>query len=461
MPRIITLHEKIAVIDDWLCGESRNDIAVKRDLGSGTVYNIIQEWRKGVGIEKADKLRDLALKLKKTGLAVNDCAQGLRTLMILNKYGIKKDEDQQHLIYFLKEIYTKCQEINFSSQQIFDYINDILKFSSEISISQIPQFMKKRIEEKEKLESDLEKLSNIINELSILQEEKEQEIERLSKMEETMTKNYKTFTIAKSQLKQYGIEMENIDRFVQCVVGISKENYDPVKVLTKIEDHESLEKNLRYYNDQVNLKKDELAYLNQNRDRLQKDLTYLKIKLEKIEELELRGFNIKELRTLYNMLNEIGRENDLTYDEIRNRFFDDVKNYEEVIGSRKEKDRLKNECKILEDQLMKEREKYNTYPKVIESIMGLAGAGIYETDIVKINKILSMSDYSYQEGDTTLSKEALIDDLKTYRNLKLVIQNLQSMEKNIKAKKKMQYKSRMKKTKVPGTRSQENNLPVN
>jgi hypothetical protein len=449
MPRIITSHEKLAVIDDWLGGESRSDIAEKRDMGSGTVYNIIQEWRKEVGIEKADRLRDLALKLKKTGLAVNDCALGLRTLMILNKYGIKKDEDQQHLIYFLKEIYTKCQEINFTSQQIFDYISDILKFSSEISISQIPQFMKKRIEEKEKLESDLEKLSKIINELSNLQEEKEQEIQRLAKIKETMTKNYKTFTIAKSQLKQYGIEMENIDRFVQCVVGISKENHDPVKVLTKIADHENLEKNLRYYNEQINGKKIELAYLNQDRDSVQKDLTYLKIKLERIEELELRGFNIKELRILYNMLNEIGRENDFTYDEIRNKFFDDVKNYEEVIGSRKEKDRLKNECKILEDQLMKEREKYNSYPKVIESIMGLAGAGIYEADIVKINKILSMSDYSYQEGDTTLSKEALIDDLQKYGNLKLVIQNLESRKKNIKAKKKIQSKSRMKKTKVP------------
>ena len=455
MPRIITLHEKLAVIDDWLGGESRSDIAVKRDMGSGTVYNIIKEWRNEVGAEKGDRLRDLALKLKKTGLAVNDCARGLRTLMILNKYGINKDEDQQHLIYFLKEIYTKCQEINFSSQQIFDYISDIVKFSSEISISQIPQFMKKRIEEKEKLESDLEKLSKIINELSMLQEDKEQEIQRLSKMKEIMTKNYKTFTIAKFQLKQYGIEMKNIDRFVQCVVGISKENHDPVKVLTKIADHENLEKNLRYYNDQINGKKIELAYLNQDRDRLQKDLDYLKIRLEIIEELELRGFNIKELRTLYNMLNEIGRENDLTEDEIRNKFFDDVKNYEEVIGSRKEKDRLKNDCKILEDQLMKEREKYNSYPKVIESIMGLAGAGIYETDIVKINKILSMSGYSYQEGNTTLSKEALIDDLQKYRNLKLVIQNHESMKKNIKAKKKIQYKTRMKKNKstvnkIPG-----------
>jgi len=51
-------------------------------LGSGTVYNIIQEWRLGIGIEKADNLRDLALKLNKTGLTVNKCAIGLRTLMI-------------------------------------------------------------------------------------------------------------------------------------------------------------------------------------------------------------------------------------------------------------------------------------------------------------------------------------------------------------------------------------------
>ena len=38
----------------------------------------------------------------------------------------------------------------------------------------------------------------------------EQEIERLSKKKETMTRTYQTFAILKSKLKQYGIEMENI-----------------------------------------------------------------------------------------------------------------------------------------------------------------------------------------------------------------------------------------------------------
>ena len=47
MPRIITSHEKLAVIDDWLSGESRNDIAIKHNMGNGTVYNIIQEWSNG------------------------------------------------------------------------------------------------------------------------------------------------------------------------------------------------------------------------------------------------------------------------------------------------------------------------------------------------------------------------------------------------------------------------------
>ena len=49
MPRIITSDEKLAVIDDWLSGESRNDIAIKRDMGNGTVYNIFKNGVMGLG----------------------------------------------------------------------------------------------------------------------------------------------------------------------------------------------------------------------------------------------------------------------------------------------------------------------------------------------------------------------------------------------------------------------------
>jgi hypothetical protein len=438
MPRIITLDEKLAVIDDWLMGKSRNEIAIRRSMGSGTVYNIVQEWSNEFGGQRADKLRGLAIKLKNNGLTVGDCAKGLRMLMIFRKYGIKDDdnEDQEKVIHFLKEVYTKCQEVRLSPQQVFAYISDILKFSSEISLSQIPQFMKKRIEKKKELESAIQKLSIKIGVLSHVIEEKELEIERLSKMKETGTKNYQTFAIVKHKLKDYGIGMENIDQFVKCVVGISKRKYDPVHIVETIADYENLEKSSKYYNEQVNLKKDELAKLNQDIDVQQKILNSSKIKLEMIDELGIMGFGINEFRILSDMLNEIGGENNESFDGIRKKFFDDVKNYEEIINSRKEIDKLKHELKDLEAQTMKEREKYNAYPKILESLFRLSIAGISEDDIVKIDKILSRTDFNLDKDTPLSSKETLLEDLQKYGNLKLAIKNLEDIQINLTSKKK-------------------------
>ena len=115
-----------------------------------------------------------------------------------------------------------------------------------------------------------------------------------------------------------------------------------------------------------------------------------KIKLDIVEELERMGFGINELRILYDTLMEIGRENNInnkTFEQIKKEFFDDLKSYDEILGSRNERDRLQSEIKNLEMQLIKEKEKYNAYPKVIQSIQRLSNAGIYENDIIMIDKL--------------------------------------------------------------------------
>jgi hypothetical protein len=449
MPRIITLEERLSVIDGWLSGESRNDIAIKHNIGSSTVYNIVEEWSNGLGdVQLADRLRELGIKLKKNGLTVSDCAKGLRMLMMLKKYGVKDDDENQEKVpYFLKEIYSKCQEVGLKPQQVFDYISDILKFSSEIPISEIRKFMKKRIEEKERLEGEVQELSTKRDQLTKIKEEIEQEIEGLRNIKEIMSKTYTAFTIAKFRLQKYGIGIENMEPFVKCVVGISKENYNPVQVLTKIADYDTLEKETKYYKLEVSLKKEELAKLNKDIESQKNTLSLLKIKVDNLNELETRGFGIKELRTLINMLNEIGLENNQDVDETKKEFFNDIKNYEEIIGSRKEIERLKNELKILEIQISKEREKYNSYPEIIESIKRLTGAGIPEEDIVKIDRILSMT-YYYLYKDNRVYKEALFDDLQKYGDLKLAIKNLEDIERDLKSTKKTQDKPTKKK---PGT----------
>ena len=118
----------------------------------GTVYNIVNEWRNSIGIEKAAVLRDLAIKLKKNELTVSDCAKGFRMVMVFKNYGIKEEDEvaDDRITYFLKEIYLKCQEANLQVQKVFTHIYDIINFSNEITVCQIPQFLKEKKEEKEK-----------------------------------------------------------------------------------------------------------------------------------------------------------------------------------------------------------------------------------------------------------------------------------------------------------------------
>lgn len=66
---------------------------------------------------------------------------------------------------------------------------------------------------------------------------------------------------------------------------------------------------------------------------------------------------------------------------------------------------------------------------MIESIQRLSNAGIYENDILSIDKIVSMSGISHLYKDKRRYKQNLIDDLQKYGNLKIVIKNLKERRK--------------------------------
>jgi hypothetical protein len=350
MPRYIPPDEKLSVIEDWLDGETREDIAIKHNIGSGTVYNYVHEWSNIVGIEKAAVLRELSIQLKKNALTVSDCAKGFRMVMVFKKYGIKEeDEVTDRVTYFLKEIYLKCQEANLPVQKVFLFIYDIINFSNEISLSQIPQFLKEKKKEKERVEASIQKLSQKINELENVEKEKEQEIQRLSGIAKKLSRHYRLFTISKYKLDQYGISMENLDQFVNCVVGIAKENYDVTKILELIGDYENLLYYIELYKKDLEAKKTELNLLNQEINSRKSLLDSYKIKLDIVEDLERMSFGINELRILYDTLMGIGRENNInykTFEQIKKEFFDDLKSYDKILGSRMKEIDYKMKLKI-------------------------------------------------------------------------------------------------------------------
>ena len=102
-----------------------------------------------------------------------------------------------------------------------------------------------------------------LNELKDIQKEKEQEMQNLSEMVEIMSNHYRLFTIAKYKLDKYGISMENLNEFVNCVRGIAKENYDVTNVLEKMGDYDNFVYYIQYYKKEVEANKAELDKLNQ------------------------------------------------------------------------------------------------------------------------------------------------------------------------------------------------------
>jgi hypothetical protein len=224
-------------------------------------------------------------------------------------------------------------------------------------------------------------LNQKINELENLEKEKNQEIQRLSEITKKQSTSYRLFTIVKYKLGQYGISIENLDQFVDYVKGIAKENYDVTRVLELIRDYENLVNYIQQYKNEIEAKKAELEKLNKDINYSKGVVNSYRIKLDIIEKLEIMGFGINELRILYDTLMEIGEENNIenkTFEQIKKEFFDDLKSYEEILGSRNERDRLQSEIKNLEMQLLKEKERLNAYPKVIQSIQRLSNAGINE-----------------------------------------------------------------------------------
>jgi transposase-like protein len=82
MPAAIDPIIKQRVIAQYLQGVSRDKIAADNGIGTGTVSNIIDEWKKEVQDSEYESIRELSVFCKKQGITLNALASCIR----LNNY---------------------------------------------------------------------------------------------------------------------------------------------------------------------------------------------------------------------------------------------------------------------------------------------------------------------------------------------------------------------------------------
>ena len=93
----IPSYTKACIIQYWLHGKTRDEIAQIFETSQGTVSNIIAKFRKKLGNYDADVLREFGKELRRQNMTADNCAMGSRVSNILKKLNIPEANYERFL----------------------------------------------------------------------------------------------------------------------------------------------------------------------------------------------------------------------------------------------------------------------------------------------------------------------------------------------------------------------------
>ena len=394
-------HTKSLVIQQWLEGVQRDLIAANNGLSAGAVTNVVNEWRRGLGSAIIDDLRELGVTFRKVGITPAQCALGFRIAMMISKLGVKKEDDLEP---FILHVYNNCIDLGISPDNVALHMKDLLEFSKTnlVPLSQISEFIDQKVDEKKRLEEEIQTLKG---QIKTLEAEKSNSEDRHASAlhEENMTAaELKSYSDLKEELGQYGIPIGDVSKFAKVVHGISQKGYDVGKVIEEFSDLESARNDYWSYQESMPSLKKKYDDLNQECSMLEQSVNSCKQKLSLNNELQAMGFGIKELKLLRNTIKEIADANNIPPDQAQQKFYKDIEEqYDDKLGFESQLNKLRSEIATVSNNLTFLRTALLAQPLVGPSLQRLFSKGLSEQDIVELANTFerSHSDSSNDIGD--------------------------------------------------------------
>jgi prefoldin subunit 5 len=431
-------HIKSLVIKQWLEGVQRDMIAANNALSAGAVTNIVNDFRRGLGSDEIDDLRELGVTFRKVGITPAQCALGFRVAMMISKLGVKEKEED--LESFILDVYNGCIDLGLSPENVALHMKDLLEFSKTnngnnniVPLSQISEFIQQKAGEKKKLEEEIQTLKD---QIKMLEEEKSSsENRRVSTLyKEHMTAaELKSYSDLREVLGRYKIPICDIPKFAKVVHGISQKGYDVGEVADEFSDLESARSDYSHYQASITDLKMKCNDLKQERSKLEQSLNYYNQKLSFYDQLEAAKFGLKELKLLSNTIKDIAKANNISPDQAYQKFYKDIEEqYDDKLGFELQLNKLRSEIATVSINLNFSRRALLDQPLVGPSLQRLFSKGVVEQDIVELANLFerscSHSGSSGESGDsssgTNIDKQSLIRGLQKYGGIKTIIQEL-------------------------------------
>jgi hypothetical protein len=415
---------KSGVVYEWLRGSSRDKIAAIYNISTGGVTNIINEWRNNIGAYIAEDLRELSISLKKANITPVQCSTGFRVAKIMQRLGITEDQFES----FMSDVYDRCQKLELGPDQIAKYLMETINLSKIVFPSQIPNYIntkKTEIEELEKQKKNKQEIiSNLNKEITKLEENQKDLIENNTVSVDAI----KWYKDIREELTNMQISFDDIQVFIQCLRGIKLEGYDVNRVVTKFSEIMNFNKLIDEQKETIYTNINEIEQLKNNKKIVEDRIGFIQLKMSKNQELENIGMGLKELKIIYNTIMEIAKVNDIPPLEALKKFYNDLDEYDDIVGYKNVIEKLKNEISNITTQIANNRLILLSQQQIGTTLQHLFRIGILENDIEDINSILVTGGFDYDSDKPIINKKSLLSDLAKYRGIKLMITSLEQKQ---------------------------------
>jgi hypothetical protein len=300
------------VVERWLMGHSRNTIASDTHISAGAVSGIVDEWSHAAGPDQAAQLRDLAVTLRKLAMSPAQCASGLRVVNLIEKKGL----DVNSIDKFLSDIYTRLQELDVTPKYIERYVEGLLSLEGDIkvdhegtraiSIQKIDEIFEKKRQTNVKLEDEFKLLQTKLDDISQHVNQNDNKLQRLLAQNRVLEEEIKWKSELRRELQKSGLPIENISRLVEYARFFSNNGYSLKKMLDTFSSYKEMTHtnfSIKTHTEHLRNKSLEIQQQNVAQENL---LKQRRLKNKELESLKSMGFGLQELKTLCNIIVELG-----------------------------------------------------------------------------------------------------------------------------------------------------------
>ncbi len=230
MPRILDSEIKYNVIALCCIGLSRDGIAEKLGIGTGTVSKFLEEFRTKIGDERYNTIKGNGMFLRKEKISLEEAVSGANLLSYMEENGIKND-DIHSFFENLKEI----SNVNNAQELLAESVK-------------VLQISKKTGKSFQQIQEQCEELYHSVSDFKMQQNTLYTNIKKLEiKKSETLKKNKTTdeslrqFTVIRESLLGIGVNLAELPQYYDALAEIKRQGFDVEKILGDLQEIKDLQ----------------------------------------------------------------------------------------------------------------------------------------------------------------------------------------------------------------------------